>query len=232
MALKLILNADDFGYDPAVTRGIVQAMREGVVSSTTMVVNSPHSEEAARHAEGLAVGLHLNLVRFTAMCAPLELKEDAVLSERFVKLETRAQLERFEALLGRKPTHIDVHKHAHLRPEILRGLGAVAAEHGLPVRSINERMRQELRERGVETNDVFLGEAGEHAYWTEKRFEAVLGELPADGVVELMCHPGYANSHVTSAYSQQREVELATFLSPRARAALQRRGLLFSPWRH
>ena len=74
--LRLILNADDFGYDPAVTRGIAEAMRQGVVSSTTMIVNSPWSEEAAAQAEGLAIGLHLNLVRFESVSQPsVELTE-------------------------------------------------------------------------------------------------------------------------------------------------------------
>src|SRR5512142_879799 len=64
-ARALIINADDLGYDPAVTRGILRAMREGVVSSATFMVNTPFSEAAAREARGLAIGLHLNLARGT-----------------------------------------------------------------------------------------------------------------------------------------------------------------------
>ena len=59
----LIINADDLGYDPAVTRGILRSMREGVVSSATFMVNTPYSEAAAREAHGLHIGLHLNLAR-------------------------------------------------------------------------------------------------------------------------------------------------------------------------
>ena len=39
-----------------------------------------------------------------------------------------------------------------------------------------------------------------------------------------MCHPGYPPEAVKSGYSAQREVELATFLHPRAREALSRAG--------
>ena len=78
---------------------------------------------------------------------------------------------------------------------------------------------------------MFLGDAARDAYWTPERFEEILAQVPSDGIVELMCHPGYANSHVPSGYSAQREVELATFLSANARAALQQRKLVFSPWR-
>lgn len=231
MTLRLILNADDFGYDPAVTRGIARAMREGVVSSTTMIVNSPHSEDAAKQADGLAIGLHLNLVRFPAVSDGSEQRDDAKPSEDFVVRETRAQLEKLKALIGREATHIDVHKHAHLQPQVLSGLATVANERGLAVRSINAEMRATLRSRGVLTNDVFLGDAARDAYWTEARFEEILAQVPGDGLVELMCHPGYANSHVPSGYSAQREVELATFVSAGAREALRRRNLVFRPWR-
>src|SRR5688500_7142073 len=61
--VTLIVNADDLGYDPAVTRGILRAMRQGVVTSTTLMVNTPWAEDAAREADELSVGLHLNLAR-------------------------------------------------------------------------------------------------------------------------------------------------------------------------
>jgi predicted glycoside hydrolase/deacetylase ChbG (UPF0249 family) len=51
-----------------------------------------------------------------------------------------------------------------------------------------------------------------------------------EGVVELMCHPGYTPSTVSSGYGAQREVELATFVSAAAREALVARGLTLSSW--
>lgn len=228
--LRLVLNADDLGYDPEVTRGIVEAMRRGVVSSTTMIVNSPHSEDAARQADGLAVGLHLNLVRFTAVSDGRALDEKTASTADFVERETHAQLDRLRALLHRDATHVDVHKHAHLAPAVLEGLARAAKARGLAVRSINEAMRAALRAAGVRTNDAFLGDAGQHAYWTPARWEEQLDLAPRTGLVELMCHPGYRPSHVSSGYGAQREVELATFVSTGAREALRRRGLTLSPW--
>jgi predicted glycoside hydrolase/deacetylase ChbG (UPF0249 family) len=46
-----------------------------------------------------------------------------------------------------------------------------------------------------------------------------------------MCHPGYRPSVVASGYGAQREVELATFVSAEARAALDARGLQLASWR-
>lgn len=228
---RLILNADDLGYDPAVTRGIVESMRQGVVSSTTLIVNSPWSEDAARQAGGLAIGLHLNLVRFQAVSEPSRgLDEATALTASFVAQETRAQLDRLRRLLGRDATHLDVHKHAHRDAEVLEGLALVAKERGLAVRSIDDAMRAALRARGVRTNDAFLGDAAREAYWTPERWAEQLTLAPRSGVVELMCHPGHRPSHVASGYGAQREVELATFLALSSRQALRERGLTLSSW--
>ncbi len=231
----LIINADDLGYDPGVTRGLLRALREGVVSSATFLVNTPFSEEAARQAEGLSIGLHLNLARGEPVGPgfPAEFLEAGAFSEgragvlpvEAVEAETRAQLRRLEALLGRRATHVDVHKHLHRHPNVLAGLARVARAEGLPVRSIDEAMRAELRAQGVATNAHFLGDAGAEAYWTLERFEAAVAAVPTSGVTELMCHPGYRPEAVRSGYAAQREVELDTFLHPRAREALRRAGL-------
>jgi predicted glycoside hydrolase/deacetylase ChbG (UPF0249 family) len=232
-ARLVILNADDFGYDSAISEGIAEAIQHGIVSSTTMMVNSPSVERDAPLARSLQVGLHLNLVRFSAVSDPSHVLDEAKLSAltaAFVEQETTAQLDRFARLLGRAPTHLDVHKHAHLVPAVLEGIAAAARAARLPVRSITADMRRFLRQRGVSTNDVFLGDAGANAFWTLRELEAQLDDLPSEGIVELMCHPGHAPTRLRSTYSAQREVELSTFVSSEARALLTRKQLVLSSW--
>ena len=239
----LILNADDLGYDPGITRGILRALREGVVSSATLLVNTPGSEEAARQARGLAIGLHLNLDRGAPVDPgfPRAWRSAeggfvgagvAELPAAVVEAEAFAQLRRLEQLLGQPATHLDVHKHLHRHPRVLEGLARVARRAGLPVRSIDADMRTALRSLCVATNDHFVGEAGEAAYWTPERFAQALAALPAEGVTEWMCHPGHLPEVVTSRYAAQREVELATFLHPRSREALELAGLRPTDYRH
>jgi predicted glycoside hydrolase/deacetylase ChbG (UPF0249 family) len=237
MERSLIVNADDLGYDPKVSEGLLRAMREGVVTSATLMVNTPYSRAAAEAADGLAIGLHLNLARHPPLWAGFpqglltrgELDESraAELPPEVVAAETRAQLDAARALLGRAPTHLDVHKHLHRHPAILEGLSEVAKERGLPVRSIDQAMRDALRARGVRTPDHFIGDAGTQAHWTLDQLFASLEAL-APGLTELMCHPGLSPSAVKSGYSAQREVELATFLHPSAREALDRAGVRLS----
>lgn len=227
----LIINADDLGYDPAVSEGILTAMRKGVVSSATLIVNSPHSKDAAGKATGVAIGLHLNLARFAPVWTgfPAELLQENELSEALapqlssevVEKETLAQLDRFGSLLGRQPTHIDVHKHLHTNASVLEGVRAAAAARSLPVRAINELMRRALRSGGLKTPDHFIGDAGSQAFWTLAQLRRALEQLPP-GVTELMCHPGFAPTMTRSGYAVQREVELETFTHPSARSLLDR----------
>lgn len=227
-ARTLIINADDLGYSPEITRGIVESIKEGVVSSTTLIVNGPYSSDAAQEARGLPVGLHLNFSRWAKLSSRDEWTEAALeaCSTEEIAKETRAQIERFEQLFHHLPTHLDVHRHLHRHAHVLQGVAEVASSRLFPVRSIDAGMRASLRARNVITNDAFLGEAGTDAYWTLSRLEQVLAELPSTGIIELMCHPGYTPKLTATRYAAQREVELRTFTHPTARAFLERLELI------
>lgn len=230
----LIINADDLGYDPAITDGIIESIRNGIVSSTSLLVNTSFSERAAAQAEGIAVGLHLNLARYLPVSPhfPVSFVVNGQFSEAIapklppevVEQEALAQLDRAKQLLHREPTHIDVHKHLHRHAGVLAGVIAAARARGLPVRSLNAAMRDELNRQQLATPDHFIGDAGVDPYWTSDRLETELRAL-LPGVTELMCHPGYAPKLVHSGYSSQREMELRTFTSPTARELLERTGV-------
>lgn len=231
---RLIVNADNLGYDPAVSEGIVLAMRSGVVTSSTLMVNLPHSEHGATLAHGFPIGLHLNLSRGIPVSAgfPVGLLRDGAFDETLVDSlpaevvaeEAAAQLARAEELLGAPPTHVDVHRHLHRGAGVLEGLCQAAAVRGLPVRALDAGMRAELRRRGVRTTDHFVGEAGNEAYWTEQRFAGIVAALD-EGTTELMCHPGYPPRETRTSYALQRAVELATLTSAAARRALDEAGV-------
>ena len=61
---RLIINADDLGWTEGVNRGIVEAHRNGIVTSTTLLANGIAFDSAvrlARQENHLGVGVHLNL---------------------------------------------------------------------------------------------------------------------------------------------------------------------------
>lgn len=61
---RLVINADDFGYFPEVTRGIVECIQAGSVTATSIIVHRDTPQEvfdAARNLNGVDIGVHLNL---------------------------------------------------------------------------------------------------------------------------------------------------------------------------
>jgi len=207
---RLIVNADDLGYDPAIDRGILEAHARGLVSSATAMVDTPFAAAALAAApRSLGLGLHAVL--------------DPGLDRARAEAELVRQLARFEALRGAPPTHLDSHKHAHARPAILEAFGAVAAARRLPVRSVTPAMRATLRGWGIATPERFLGDADRRPAWDEASLAAALAGLE-EGVAELMAHPGHAPTHARTSFGVEREVELAALTSPLCRAALERVG--------
>jgi chitin disaccharide deacetylase len=62
--MKLIVNSDDYGLTPGVNLGIIDALKRGILRSTTAMMNMPAIEMAADLAKEnpeLGVGIHLVL---------------------------------------------------------------------------------------------------------------------------------------------------------------------------
>src|SRR6266566_2773221 len=96
----LIVNGDDFGASRGINRGILEAHRSGILTSTSLLVKTPWSEEAAalsRNAPELSVGLHVDLPAGDSGPASVATLQTAL----------AGQLTVFQKLMGRLPTHLD-----------------------------------------------------------------------------------------------------------------------------
>ena len=141
-----------------------------------------------------------------------------------IEAEIAAQLERFETLFRRPPTHFDTHHHIGLFPPVREIVLSWAVRNRSPVRSQNAEARQAARSAGLATPDHFFGESGPDAYWTLARVLGHLRRLPV-GVSEFMTHPGYCDEELSySRYGRQRETELVG-LGAQARAAAATLGI-------
>jgi predicted glycoside hydrolase/deacetylase ChbG (UPF0249 family) len=210
MATLLIVNADDLGYDPAIDQGILEAHAKGIVTAASAMVETPFAARTLAEAPAsLDLGLH---VVVPAGCGATELPA-----------EIARQLARFRALRRAAPSHLDSHRHAHAAPAALAAFAEAARREGIPLRALDEAMRGRLAAAGVRTTDAFLGDAALRPCWTRDRLLSSLRALPA-GVVELMCHPGRAPTHVRSSFGVEREVELSALCEPAVRAALAAAG--------
>ncbi len=213
---RLIVNADDLGYDPEIDRGILEAHARGIVTSATAMVETPFAAAALRAAPPtLGLGLH-------AVLDPEGSRETA-------EAALRAQLRRFRALRGAPPTHLDSHRHAHAAAAVLEAVAAVAAEARLPVRAVDPSMRAALRAAGVATTDHFLGDAALRPAWTEAALLEALAGVE-EGITELMAHPGYPPRHARTSFGAERQVELGALCSPRVRARVASCGLGLVGW--
>lgn len=43
--MKIIINADDFGFSKSINKGIIEAYKEVLISSTTIMINIPLCRE-------------------------------------------------------------------------------------------------------------------------------------------------------------------------------------------
>lgn len=222
------MNADDLGLAPEVDRAVLRAALAGRVTSATLMVTVPGAPGGVHTARcllalGVSVGLHVDLVTGRAV----DLGDAAG-----VQGEVRAQAARFEAAVGRPPTHLDTHKHTHRDSLAVReAVADVASRLGVPVRAQNREVRDWLRARGIGTPDAFLGDVSPEPYWAPERLLAAVGDL-AEGTTELMCHPAEPMGPIPGLfYLAQRATELEALLDARLPAALAAAEVRLVPFR-
>ena len=131
--------------------------------------------------------------------------------------EIGRQLERFERLLRRGPTHLDSHQHVHRREPARSILVRLGEQLGVPVRHFGA-VRYEGSFHGQDASGAPLPEA-----ISAERLAGLIRNLPA-GTTELACHPG-AEPEAGSGYARERPRELEALCDPRVRAAVEAHGI-------
>jgi chitin disaccharide deacetylase len=178
---KLIVHADDLGWTDGVNRGILDAFRSGIVTSTSVLANGNAFQgavAAAKAAPGLGVGVHLNLSDGAPMADPETvaslLNEDGNFSDGPEKLllkrvrhglvldeieeEWDAQIRRVRDA-GIRPTHLDGHKHVHMLPGLFGIALRLAREHDIEAIRVSledSRLRATLSSGGKQHASVVI----------------------------------------------------------------------------
>jgi predicted glycoside hydrolase/deacetylase ChbG (UPF0249 family) len=206
----VIINADDFGASTGINRGIVDCHTRGVLTSTSLMVTGRAVEEAvalSRDHPGISIGLHWDVWGEDERQFDLGNRQ-AVIDE------FHRQLDEFQRLMGRMPTHIDSHRHAHRQPPVERLFRQLVEPLGIPLRGDGQ------------VN--FVG--GFYAQWEDGvtdlnhvGVEALVGLFRNEVVTgwnEVSCHAGYRSSDFESIYLSEREEEVRTLTHPQIRTAL------------
>jgi chitin disaccharide deacetylase len=209
----LIVNGDDFGISRGINRGITEAYHRGILTSASLIVNMPSSEEAAwlsRDLPRLSVGLHVNFAN-SAGEPVVNLTDPNNCQD-----ELHRQFRRFQELMGYLPTHLDSHHNAHRDPRLLPNFIDLARQYQLPLREHCQ----------VRHFSKFYGQWGGAPHLEQISVESLARMLVTEvqeGCTELSCHPGYIDAEFQSSYSFEREAELQTLCDPGVREALVER---------
>lgn len=152
-AIRLIVNADDFGMTPGVNRAVEELFTARALTSTTLMACGTAFDEAVRIARehpALGVGCHVVLVDGTptgnqrkafSLLAPngsfsSSMADFAVaVGMRYAKpehieQEVAAQVAKLQKA-GVSVTHVDTHKHTHLLPTVARAVMRGAKRQGV-----------------------------------------------------------------------------------------------------
>ncbi|PFW54217.1 chitin disaccharide deacetylase [Bacillus cereus] len=216
--IQLIVNADDFGLTEGTNYGIIDGHINGLVNSTTMMMNMPGTEHAvhlAKEYKTLGVGVHLvltagepllknvpSLIGTDGLFHKQGVVREGNIDPEEVEREWTAQIEKFLSY-GLIPTHLDSHHHVHSLPILHDVLERLAAKYNVSIRRCEE-------ERAVHPfSDVFYSDFYADGV-TEDYFEK-LGARVQDGQsVEIMVHPAYIDPELVkrSSYVMDRVKEL------------------------
>lgn len=217
---SLIVNADDFGQSAGINRGIITAIKHGVVTSSSLMVRWPDAPDAVAFAAtrpDLSLGLHLDFGEWAFRDGGWIPVYDVVNTddERDVSREIDRQLTEFRRLTGHDPTHLDSHQHVHREEPVLGLTRAVAAELGIPLRHLAPKVRH---------CGAFYGQSGDGQSYPNGvsvgHLVNILESLPP-GVSELCCHPGEGGGP-GSMYDAERRIEVRTLCDPTVRDTLSR----------
>lgn len=148
----LIINADDLGASEETNDVIFDLIASKLISSSTIIANSPTVEEVAKKAKNFtecSFGIHLNITEFYPLSSTNALKTildeqgGFVGSHKLRKIpiitpslsdaiftELCAQVDKLSSL-GIKISHIDSHEHIHNMPQIFPILKCLQKKYGI-----------------------------------------------------------------------------------------------------
>ncbi len=147
--IDLIINADDYGYYPCVSKGILEAAKAGALTATGILANSSDLATQLQWLKGfesLDVGVHLNLTcrqpltkgmaeklehckgQFPNAYAMSGLLLTGRISLADVKAEWRAQIETCQS---QKLRFLNSHEHIHMLPVLFPLVLELAQDYGI-----------------------------------------------------------------------------------------------------
>jgi predicted glycoside hydrolase/deacetylase ChbG (UPF0249 family) len=151
---KIIVNADDFGYNIAINKAILRSFQSMLITSTSLMVNMPGFEDAVQLVStqrflSKKIGLHLNLTEGYPLSQEIRKcrrfcdgsglfiyhrKQPLFFltpqEQKAIYQEMKAQIEKM-IQAGIIPSHLDSHHHVHTEWAIMKLAIRLGKEYGV-----------------------------------------------------------------------------------------------------
>lgn len=237
---RLIINADDFNVTRGVSQGIVRAIDKGVVTSTTVLVNTRYTQGISllSKKKNVSIGLHFNITKGKPVACGADIEALSVRGffpglqsqswyrtrARAIKKELTAQIERFSQWFSKKPSHIDSHHHVHANPAVYEAVKSAALSLGIPIRK--RALDKTTNMFDCATTDYALYRFDPACAWTEASLVRALKNVQK-GITELIVHPGLCDKALCarSSFNKERKRELDALLSETFYATLRKENI-------
>lgn len=245
--MKIIFNADDFGFSKGANLGILDAHLHGIVTSTTLMANMPafdHAIKIYNQLETLHVGVHLVLTLGKALGGKYNTITDAegnffgkeelvdraqkgAVNLKEVEKEFSLQIDKIKDA-GVSITHIDGHNHAHCLPGIMDISLELALKHGVGIRLLDRSVRKG-KYASIKSVNFSREFSGNNV--SEDDLIRLISECKED--TEFMCHPAYIDTflHENSANSINKAKELDALTSQKVLEFIETNNIQFSNYR-
>lgn len=182
----LIINADDFGYSKIFNPEILKLLKNGLISSTTVMINWINDEQDEQVKELI----ELNQSHKISIGLHLEFNDTNFLTE------IKRQHKNFVSIFDFEPSHIDLHKSTYLK-EVDDIIARYCNERNLPCRNHKVATVKAIR---TTTKEALNG--------TNINFDelkSVIENIKDGESYEILFHPGKYDSNCKSSLNKQRE---------------------------
>jgi len=248
---KLIITADDFGFTSEINRGIIETVENGVTTEVSLMMNSYGTVEAMKYAKNHTwdnIGVHLSLFNIDKNEKPYHSVdyERGLVSKSSKELTAIIfdELKKFEDFFGRKPSHVNGHKHLHFNPKVIdfifnytqdriyvRKWGDFESETTIPADL--DFVKAKFAEYHIKTSDYLFGFEYDfnHSVNVVPKYQQILQSVRDNQTTEILFHPGYCGEFEASLtrFLQEREADRILLCSKEMRDMLTQLGFTLSP---
>ena len=190
--IKLIINADDFGYRRLYNQMILELIEEKAVTSTSVLIDKIDTTQTTQvkrliqyskdHLVSVGLHLHFQNTSFQA--------------------EIDRQFAQFVSILGFEPSHVDIHKADHLK-QAYPVIQQFCRRRKIACKNLSTYLDEPINLNGlITTKDPVFDGTGKSLVEIKQWLKSL-----SDGFHCINFHPGYYDPESSSSLNKKRETD-------------------------